>query len=523
MIYLLNQSVRVAAARVPRREAFVCGTERLTYGELAVKANQLGLTLMSQGVRPGDRVGVYLHRCVETAVAIYGILEAGAVFVPLNPKSPVAYNAGIIADCDIKFLVTHPQQRRTYKKFFASTQVQTIGGRARKGEESSAGSWAEVYATEGSPISLTRRVETDLAYIIYTSGSTGRPKGIMHTHASGLAFARNAIARYGLDETDRFGNHAPISFDVSQLAYFGAPLLAATAVVATDAEVAFPQSLAALLERERISVWYSVPLAVTQLIASEALRERDISALRYLFYAGEAMPLNYLPGLAATFPGVRVANWYGPAETNVCTCYELPPDYATAKQVPIGKVWRNTDRRILSATGQPIADGGQGELCIRSTTQMLGYWKREQRSAKAWYEEAGPGGQTLRFYRTGDLVKVGDDGLLHLLGRVDHQVKVRGYRVELVNIEEALLAHAAVSGACVVAVPGQEEALRIEAVVVLTAPEVTTGKELSGYLRGRLPWYAIPRAVTILRSLPTTTSGKTDRMAVSRLFSTAQL
>ncbi len=513
MIYLLQHTVFASAKRFPHREAFVCGKDRMPYGELARKVRQLAQTLRELGVQPGDRVGIYLNRCVETAVAIYGVLQAGAVYVPLNPKAPAGQNAYVIEDCSITVLVSHPSQKRGLKTLLeAGPQVQSIVGGAVVNETIVTISWETVYTTEATELPPIRQVETDLAYIIYTSGSTGKPKGIMHSHASGLAFACNAAARYALSHEDRFGNHAPIYFDVSQLAYFAAPLVGGTAVIATDAETIFPASLGKLMERERITVWYSVPLALVQLINSGVAEDLELSSVQLLFYAGEALAPKYARKLLELFPESILGNWYGPAETNVCTCYDLPGPPTGDDPIPIGDVWQNTDRLIVDTDGKEVAPGKTGELLIRATTQMLGYWKLPERSAKAWFTRKAPGGLPQRFYRTGDLVREGEDGLLHFLGRADHQVKVRGYRVELGAIERLLMTNPAVREACALALAGGEnDALTLQAVVTLQAPGIITEKELLANLREELPWYAVPETILFRGDFPRTATDKIDR------------
>lgn len=517
MIYLLHHTVFASAARFPRREAFVCGAGRMTYGELAYKTRQLAQTLQTAGVQPGDRVGIYLNRCIETAVAIYGILHAGAVYVPLNPKAPAGQNAYVIEECGIEVLVSHPSQKRGLKALLgAGSQVQTVVGGAVAEGPVECIDWETVYATETTELPLIRQVETDLAYIIYTSGSTGRPKGIMHSHASGLAFARNAAARYDLSYEDRFGNHAPIYFDISQLAYFAAPLVGGTAVIATDAETIFPASLGKLMERERITVWYSVPLALVQLVNSGTAEALDLNKVRWLFYAGEALAPKYARQLFDLFPEARMGNWYGPAETNVCTCYDLPGPPEGDEPIPIGDVWQNTDRLIINTDGNEVSTGETGELLIRATSQMLGYWKLPGRSAQAWFTRELPGGPAQKFYRTGDLVREGEAGLLHFLGRADHQVKVRGYRVELGAIERILLANPAVREACALALPGAEDdALQLKTTVILQAPGIATEKELLAYLKEELPWYAVPETIIFRGHFPRTPTDKIDRPALA--------
>jgi amino acid adenylation domain-containing protein len=513
LIYLLPHTVFASAERSPQKIAFVCGKEQLTYQELAYRVQQLAHVLREQGVKPGDRVGIYLHRSIETAVAIYGILRAGAVYVPLSPKAPPERNAYVVVDCGIEVLVTHPSQHRSLKRLLAArTQVQTVIGGRKEEDSTVAGlSWEEVAEASVSDWAPPRQVETDLAYIIYTSGSTGKPKGIMHSHASGLAFARNAVARYNLGAGDRFGNHAPIYFDISQLAYFGAPLVGATAIIATDAETIFPASLGQLMARERMTVWYSVPLALSQLLNAGVTDDLDLNALHTILYAGEPLAPKYVRRLMETCPKATVGNLYGPAETNVCTCYDIPAPPSTDDPIPIGEVWQNTDRIILDENDQPVAMGQPGELLIHSTTQMIGYWNLPERSAQAWYHQQLSGRPQRKFYRTGDLVREDENGLLHFLGRGDHQVKVRGYRVELGAVESQLLTHPAVGEAVALAMETEDDALALVAAVVLKNDQSTTEQEIIVYLKEQLPWYAVPETLHLLSGFPRTATGKVDR------------
>lgn len=516
MIYLLQHTVQAAAQRTPDHPAFVCGQQVLTYAELATAARNLAVSLQGVGVEPGDRVGILLPRCLETAIAIYGPLEAGAVYVPLNPKAPTAYNLGIIEQCGINVLITLPNQRRTLKNLMdARPQVQCIVGGGNADYGTTQLTWEEALAPDEAAYKKPRAVATDLAYIIYTSGSTGTPKGIMHSHASGLAFARNAVARYGFTAQDRFGNHAPIYFDISQLAYFASPLVGATAVIASDAETIFPASLGKMMEREKITVWYSVPLALVQLLNSGVADTLDLKTLKWVFYAGEAMAPKFARQLLECLPNTRLGNWYGPAETNVCTCYDLPGPPIGDAPIPIGEVWDNTDRLIVDEQNQPVATGEAGELLIRSSTQMLGYWNLPEQSAKAWHIAERANAISYRYYRTGDLVREDANGILQLVGRADTQVKVRGYRIELGAIERLLISHPHVREAIAFTVPSAEEnALDLLAAVVLDDDGPTGEKELLAHLGAHLPPYAVPGKILVKPNFPRTATGKIDRQSI---------
>ena len=531
MIYLIHQGILEHAEKTPDKTAFICGRDRLTYAETATKIRQLAATLAELGVRRGDRVGVYLNRSIETALALHGIMLAGAAYVPLDPKASAERIAFQIGDCGIRTIVTNQAQQRNW----ARSQVRGEGLVSVVGLDDAPDglktvSWAEVFASPTDFAPAFAPVESDLAYIMYTSGSTGRPKGIMHTHRSGLAFAQLAVATHGLRPDDIFGNHAPIYFDVSTLAYFAAPLIGATAVIASDGHTLFPASLAKMIADERISVWYSVPLALTQLLQSQTLDNLDLSALRHVFYAGEPFAPKYIRAWRAAVPHARLTNWYGPAETNVCTVYDITEDPVGDEHVPIGRTWANTDYLILpnnersehplaaayqiSNTKYQTSNIAEGALLIRSATLMAGYWNRPDLTAAAFHDHPNPSGLPHRFYRTGDLVREDAAGNLHFLGRADNQVKVRGYRIELDAVEARLLAHSDVAEAVVLALPDEDGTLGLRAFVIPASGQKIDEKALKTFTGEVLPWYAVPQEVVVRVGFPRTGSGKVDRVGL---------
>lgn len=513
MIYLLHQSILAAAERTPDKEAFVCGRDRLTYGELAAKIRQLATALTGLGVRRGDRVGVYLNRSIETAIAIHGIMLAGAAYVPLDPKASSERLTFQIEDCGIATIVSNAAMQKNWSRSTAgrmqSEGLKSVVGLPEAPDGLTNISWPEIFALPTNFAPAFSALENDLAYIMYTSGSTGQPKGMMHTHASGLAFARLAVATHHLTSDDIFGNHAPVFFDVSTLAYFAAPLLGATAVIATDGHTIFSASLSKLIADERISVWYSVPLALTQMLQSKTLDKVDMSSLRQVFYAGEPFAPKYVREWRAAVPHAQLTNWYGPAETNVCTFHNITEDPVGEEHVPIGKTWGNTEFLLE-----------ENQLLIRSVTLMAGYWNRPDLTAAAFYEQPNPSGIPHRFYRTGDLVRRDEAGNLHFMGRADNQVKVRGYRVELDAIEARLLAHPAVAEAAVLALPATEGTLNLHAFVILRPDYEIDAKGLTTFAAESLAWYAVPGSVDFRRDFPRTGSGKIDRKALRQQTTT---
>ncbi|MEM9805272.1 MAG: long-chain fatty acid--CoA ligase, partial [Cyanobacteria bacterium P01_D01_bin.56] len=273
MIYLLSQILDRSAERFPDREAFRCEGKSLTYSELLQRANGLAHTLVDMGVQRGDRVGIYLSKSLESAIALYGIWKASAAYVPLDPGAPVARTAYAINHCGIRHLITQKSKRMKILDLLDAVRVhgcappRHIVGLPTNFElnhDVNHCDWANVVPKDTSP--SVHIMEQDLAYIMYTSGSTGTPKGIMHTHRSGLNYARMAAETYGLTHTDRLGNHSPLHFDMSTLDYFSGPLVGAATVIIPEAYTKMPASLSQLAQDEKLTIWYSVPFALIQLL-----------------------------------------------------------------------------------------------------------------------------------------------------------------------------------------------------------------------------------------------------------------
>lgn len=523
LVRLLPHLLDAAAGSGPEREALSDGTLRLSYGELAARANRLAHLLVDQGVQRGDRVGIFLPRCIDSLVAVYGILKAGAAFVPIDPSTPPAGIRGLLRDCEIRHLVAHDSLGRHLGQVQEkSTPLQCVIGPRSAPDGLRGRPWSDLEAFDGGAPPDRRILADDLAYIMYSSGSTGRPKGIMHTHRSGLAYAQLSVDTYGVTATDRIANHSPLHFDMSTFGYFSSICAGATTIIIPEAYTKLAASLAQLIDAERLTIWYSVPLALIQLATRGALDQRDFGTLRWVLFGGEPFPPDHLRSLMQLLPAARFSNVYGPAEVNQCTYYHLPPiadptsEAARGLPIPIGDLWADAEGTILDDREQPVADGEAGELVVRTSTMMQGYWARPDLNAKAFYRRPAAGGAEHVFYRTGDLVRRREDGKLEFLGRKDRQVKIRGYRVELDEIEHYLSAHRAVAHAAVFPVGQDDGTRRIEAAVTLDEGGADMA-ELQAYLGGVFPWYAVPERIVVLPSLPRTATDKIDRRQLQTL------
>jgi len=506
MIYLLHHSVTESARRFPEKQAFVWVNQSYSYSELDQKSNQLANYLIENGVEKGDRVGIFMGRSLETALAVYGILKAGAAFVPLDPGAPPSRINFLLGNCGIEHVITTKLYKKPLQEALATKPtLKSIVGLAGEYANPTV-AWEQIFELDSTAPDIDL-LESDLAYIMYTSGTTGAPKGIMHTHRSGLNYARLTADLYNINETDRIANHASLFFDISTLGYFTAPFVGATTVLVTEAHTKMPASQASLMEKEHITIWYSVPLALSQMVTADVLKDKKMEALRYVFFGGEPFPPKALRYLMQQWPQATFSNIYGPAEVNQCTYYNLPGPPENDAPIPLGTVWDNTEKLIVNENDQPVNAGEMGELLIRSVTMMNGYWNQPELTAKGLYKTTGNSGIQKVYYRTGDLVKEDRDGIMHFFGRKDRQVKIRGYRVELEEVTSAIQAHPQIEEATVFTVNTNENTRRLEAVLVAGELEIENVRK---FLSDKLPPYAIPEVIRVIDALPRTNAGKVD-------------
>lgn len=510
--YLLHAAIFENAQLLPDHPAVRFQKEELTYLQLANASNQLANFLISLGIKRGDRVGIYMNKNLYSAVSIYGILAAGAAYVPLDPFAPIDRLSFVINDCQIQFIITNDLKMGNVKEVISKTSLQGIIGIQSPSETKIPSySWEQIFSFPSSspPIQL---VEQDLAYILYTSGSTGTPKGIMHTHRSGLSFAEWAAQTYLISSVDRISNHAPLHFDLSTFDFFASAIGGATTVIVPEGTTKLPASMSKWIQDEKITIWYSVPFALIQMLERGNLESRDLSNLRWILFAGEPFPTKHLRTLMNTLPWVKFSNLYGPTETNVCTYYHVTPLPENSDDpIPIGIVCENTEDWVVDSEGRPVSEGEVGELLIRGGTVMKGYWGRPDMTDKGFYRRKMFDYCEDIFYRTGDLVQKLPDGNYKFLGRKDRQIKTRGYRVELDEVEAALLSHSVIHEAAAYPIPDVEGSNLIEAAVILIEGESIGEDDIIKHLSGRLPSYAIPSKIIISDDFPRTSTGKINR------------
>ncbi len=489
----IHESFQAQARRNPDAVALVSGNRQLTYRELERCAHRLALSLRQRGVRTEDRVALYTQRSPETIIAMLGILQAGAAYVPLDPELPAERLAWMIEDSQARVLVAvgAPPPPLAVE----GLEILRVGT-------------AEAPLSDEELEPLPRRGESDnLAYVLYTSGSTGTPKGVGITHRSVVQLAFHA----DVSAHDRVLQSTTYSFDVSVYEIWVSLLNGARVVVGARDLTLSPGALGDEFRRQGITVCCMTPAVFNNLVRETPFLFRP---LRAVLIAGEALDPNWTR-VALEEGHQQIFNAYGPTEATVYTHIQPiteVPEGATS--VPIGRPMRNVQAYVLDRHLQPVPRGVPGELYLGGEGLARGYWLRPELTAERFVPHPFSQEPGARLYKTGDLVRYLPGGVLDFLGRVDHQVKIRGFRIEIGEIEAVLGDHPEVKEVVVAArVLGEGDKQLVAYVVPKTIPHPST-TELREYLARKLPSYMVPGFFVTLDALPLNPNGKVDRRAL---------
>lgn len=494
-----------AAERHANRTAVEIAGQSMTYAEWKDRADRVAGFLRDCGIQPGMHVAFCFRKSLDALVALFGIIRTGATYVPLDPAWPAHRIATICDDAAVHhWLGTHPPPDgvRMMERVLASAPDD---GATHVNESA-----ARCPPMTGDP----HPPHDDVCSLLYTSGSTGSPKGVRITGRSLLHFSQWATETFAITPNDRIANHAPFHFDLSTLDIYGTIRAGATLCPVPDRIRGFPGELARFVEAQRISVWYSVPSILSQLASRAAISNDTAETLRVVLFAGEVMPKASIRRLAGQFPAARLANLYGPTETNVCTWHAVTDaDLADDGPLPIGRPITDTRVWISDSQGQTSQANDSGELWVAGPTVAAGYHRGTTHS-NAFVP--APDGHGVA-YRTGDRVRRRSDGVLLFEGRTDRQIKSRGHRVEPGEIEMVIASHPAVREVAVVPIPDPNFGHRLLACLATNQDKISAQDEIAAYCRSRLPGHMVPDAWVFQESLPRNDRGKVDLQAIEMM------
>ncbi len=528
-VQLLHDAVAEAVRRFPERTAVAQSSgdgATLSYQALWEQSERLAAWLQAQGAGAGERVGFWMRKRTEAVVAMLAILRAGAIYVPLDPTAPTARITRLAADCGLRLLLGEEGLLLAARRELAAlpslrcliAAPRLSPGPAEAPEAAATADpqlplygWEEVIGN-GLRLAPARRLGEDVAYVLYTSGSTGTPKGVMLSHRHALNFIGWAAQEFALSAEDRVASHAPFHFDLSIFDVFATLSSGARLELLDRLWAPFPAAVLNWIHDRRISVWYSVPSALVQMLPVIAQRPGwRAEHWRVLLFAGEVFPSQALRQWRRLLPQARLANLYGPTETNVCTWYELPASAeAVPEPLPIGQACPGFELRIGDEEGEPLGSGEPGFLWARGEI-LRGYWGDAERTRAVCRQRRDAGNSPQVWYNTGDLVRGDEHGELQFLGRRDDLVKCRGYRISLLEVQQTLGAAPGVEHAAVLLAGSGSEAYLHAFVAGAVTPA-----QLRGFCAQRLPVYMVPQRIEVHSSLPLTSTGKVDRRILER-------
>lgn len=524
--YLLQHLLSVSAGTRPDKIALVCGKDEISYRELDERSSQLAHGLLKLGVQAGDRVGIHLAHSIDSVISLLGILKAAAVYVPIDPLSPVQRMQGIIHNCSIEVVISSADiAAKTIAAMVAETPLRGLllcGNSTQLLADDNAKyrtlGFDQLCAKESIVAPEISIGDGHPAYILHTSGSTGVPKGVVISHNSSLSFINMVVDRFDFSDTDRVASLAPLHFDLSIFDLFTAFHCGGTVVMVPKRYSVFPKELAKYIALQRITVWNSVASAIALLAENGKLDEFDFGAVRLVHFSGEVLSAKHLRIASQAMKHARFVNIYGQTEANSTMCYPIHriPDSPNAK-LPIGNAMPGCEVFALNSEGDEIVCAGEeGELYIKSSTIALGYWNDAVLTAEKFIVDPRARVNCGRVYRTGDLVTLNQNGEYMMLGRKDSLIKSRGYRIDLGEVESVLYHCDAVEVAAAIAVP--HELLGNEIVVYLKLTNSdTTVEELFSHCSVHLAEYMVPKSIELLDQMPYTSTGKVDKKTLREL------
>jgi long-chain acyl-CoA synthetase len=507
---LLHHFLDDTTRRLPEKTALCCEGARYTYRDVEARVDTLARLLTTRGLRRGDRVALFLDNGVEMVAGLYATLRIGAVFVPINPLTKAGKLAYLLNDMGASALLTHATLATAWRAALASNDTvhTALVAGGRSGELSGRclpyPAPQERFEAAGRE---PRVIDQDLAAILYTSGSTGEPKGVMLSHLNMVSAARSISTYLGLRESDVIACALPLAFDYGLYQVLMA--VAAGATVSLERSFAFPVQVLERMAAERATVFPGVPTMFALLMGLDSLERFDLSALRMITNTAAALSEAHIRRLRAAFPQAALFSMYGLTECKRVTY--LPPEELDVRPTSVGRGMPNEEVWLVDEAGQRLPDGSTGELVIRGSHVMRGYWNKPLETAQRLRPGPLPGEMLLY---SGDLFRSDRDGWLYFVARKDDIIKSRGEKVSPREVENAIHGIEGVIEAAVVGVPDAVLGEAVKAFVVLKEGHALSERDVIRHCLQRLESFMAPRYVEFVPELPKTDTGKIRKAAL---------
>jgi amino acid adenylation domain-containing protein len=527
MTTLLQDYVTARAELQPEAVAVVSDEATLTYGELEARSNQLARLLRETGCSQGDRVCLLARKSAASIVAILAIYKADCIYVPLDPSSPAPRLAKMVDSAEPSWILAGGPVAPLLDELFRS---QNVRDQTRIG-------WLEPHQMVGHrflssfdardfsryliEVPPRRNLPDDPAHLLFTSGSTGTPKGVIITHRNVIEFVEWARKHFGITESDRHSGHPPLHFDLSMFDIFGT-LAAGASLHLVPADLSlFPNKTAEFIREHELTQWFSVPSLLTYMANMDVVRFGDFPTLKRLLWCGEVLATPSLIYWMRRLPHATFTNLYGPTETTIASSYYTVPACPESEtdSIPIGYPCAGETLSVLDGDLRPVAPGVVGDLYIGGVGLSPGYWRNPEATRAAFIQNPLSADQSERLYRTGDLASAGPGGEVYFRGRADSQIKSRGHRVELGEIEAVLDTSANIEDCAIVAIPSSRfDGHTICCAYVAARDRTVTAAMLRKELATKLPVYMVPTEWLELSALPKNPNGKVDRPFLKNEF-----
>jgi len=504
---LLHDYLKKQALERPQKVALIVGPEKLTYGHLDSKSSRLASVFEDRGVTRGDRIALFLPNSEEMVLGIYGALKCDAAFLPLSPTIKLEKLTAILNDCRPAGLMMGKAPSVdpvALAQAVPSLKVVLLCNQEDPLPDGRFLSLSDALARESLTPRPSRNIDLDLAYVIYTSGSTGIPKGVMMTHGSVLSAATSIISYLGSTPDEIVLNCLPLPFVYGLYQVLMSVMVGGTVVL--EKGFNYPQRTMARLRESKVTGLPVVPTMAVMLLDLEAFNGKEIPSLRYITSAGAQWPVEHIEELQSRFPSTQIFSMYGLTECKRVSY--LPPEQISIRPSSVGKGMPNEEVWVADEKGAPVPPGEVGELVVRGSNVMLGYWERPEETAKVLRPGRYPGERVLY---TGDFFKTDSEGYLYFVGRKDDMIKTRGERVSPAEVEKVLVRMPGIKEAAVVGIPDRLLGQAIAAYVVPGSDAGLDPQSVKRFAAERLEDFAVPKVVEIVSSLPYTSSGKIDK------------